>query len=78
MSKVVLISGASSGFGAMSARLLADAGHTVYATMRDVAGNNAEVVADYAAYARERKWTCVPSRWTSAARIRSTRRSLRS
>lgn len=55
MSKVVLISGASSGFGAMSARLLADAGHTVYATMHDVVGNNAEVVADCAAYARERK-----------------------
>jgi NAD(P)-dependent dehydrogenase (short-subunit alcohol dehydrogenase family) len=31
MRKVVVITGASSGFGAMSARHLADAGHTVYA-----------------------------------------------
>lgn len=53
MSKVIVISGASSGFGAMSTHLLADAGHTVYATMRDVAGKNAQVAADYAAYAHD-------------------------
>jgi NAD(P)-dependent dehydrogenase (short-subunit alcohol dehydrogenase family) len=41
MSKTILISGASSGFGALTARALADAGHTVYAGMRDVAGRNA-------------------------------------
>ena len=41
MSKTVLISGASSGFGALTARALADAGHIVYAGMRDVAGRNA-------------------------------------
>jgi NAD(P)-dependent dehydrogenase (short-subunit alcohol dehydrogenase family) len=33
----VLISGASSGFGALTARALADAGHTVYAGMRNAA-----------------------------------------
>ena len=52
MSKVILISGASSGFGALTARLLADAGHTVYAGMRDVDGRNAEAAkaaADYSA-----------------------------
>lgn len=54
MSKVIVISGASSGFGAMSARLLAEAGHTVYATMRDVGGKNAPVAAEFAGYARER------------------------
>lgn len=53
MSKVIVVSGASSGFGAMSARHLADAGHTVYATMRDIAGKNAQAVADDAAYAHE-------------------------
>jgi len=52
MSKVILISGASSGFGALTARLLADAGHTVYAGMRDADGRNAEAAkaaADYSA-----------------------------
>lgn len=41
MSQVILITGACSGFGAMSARALADAGHIVYASMRDSAGRNA-------------------------------------
>ncbi len=52
-SKTVLISGASSGFGAMSARHLADAGHVVYAGVRDVAGRNRRAVADATAYATE-------------------------
>jgi NADP-dependent 3-hydroxy acid dehydrogenase YdfG len=34
MSKVIVITGAGSGFGALSARQLADAGHTVYAGTR--------------------------------------------
>lgn len=36
----ILISGASSGFGLLTAHALADAGHTVYAGMRDIAGHN--------------------------------------
>ena len=55
MSKVIVISGASSGFGAMSARLLADAGHTVYATMRGTTGKNAAVVAEFADYSHQHK-----------------------
>jgi len=53
MSKTILISGGSSGFGALSARLLADAGHTVYAGMRDIAGRNSKAAADAAAYGKE-------------------------
>lgn len=53
MSKVVVITGAGSGFGALSARTLADRGHTVYAAMRDTGGRNADRVAEAAAYAAE-------------------------
>ncbi|MCV7444458.1 SDR family NAD(P)-dependent oxidoreductase [Mycobacterium paraense] len=38
---VVVLTGASSGFGRLSAEALALAGHTVYASMRDTAGRNA-------------------------------------
>lgn len=53
MTKTIVITGASSGFGAMSARHLADAGHTVYARIRGTTGHNARAVADAAAYAEE-------------------------
>jgi NAD(P)-dependent dehydrogenase (short-subunit alcohol dehydrogenase family) len=52
MSKTILVTGASSGFGAMTARALADAGHLVYAGIRDTAGHNQAAVADAAAYAK--------------------------
>ena len=52
---VILITGASSGFGRLSANALANAGHTVYASMRDTKGHSARVVDDVAAYARDRK-----------------------
>lgn len=51
MKQIVLITGASSGFGALAARALARAGHAVYASMRDTQGRNApqaEAVNDYA------------------------------
>jgi NAD(P)-dependent dehydrogenase (short-subunit alcohol dehydrogenase family) len=38
---VVVVTGASSGFGRLSAEALALAGHTVYASMRDTEGRNA-------------------------------------
>ncbi len=51
MNKTILITGASSGFGAMTARALADAGHTVFASMRDVEGRNRSAADDARAYA---------------------------
>jgi NAD(P)-dependent dehydrogenase (short-subunit alcohol dehydrogenase family) len=53
MSKTIVITGASSGFGALSARALAHAGHTVYAGMRDSAGRNASQVTAAKRYAAE-------------------------
>jgi NAD(P)-dependent dehydrogenase (short-subunit alcohol dehydrogenase family) len=44
MKKIIVITGASSGFGALAARALAKAGHIVYASMRDTAGRNAPQV----------------------------------
>ncbi|RFU88361.1 SDR family NAD(P)-dependent oxidoreductase [Streptomyces triticagri] len=44
MNSIVVITGASSGFGALTARTLALAGHTVYAGMRETTGRNAPAV----------------------------------
>ncbi|MGY1900970.1 SDR family oxidoreductase [Nocardia gipuzkoensis] len=51
MSKTVIITGASSGFGAMTARHLAEAGHTVYAGMRNTTTRNSGAVDDARSYA---------------------------
>src|SRR2546428_6722840 len=53
MKDVIVITGASSGFGALAARALAQAGHTVYASMRETTGRNAPQVASAQQYAAE-------------------------
>ncbi|AZD13227.1 SDR family oxidoreductase [Pseudomonas chlororaphis] len=55
MQSVILITGASSGFGALTARALADAGHIVYASMRETLGRNAPQVAEVRRYADEHR-----------------------
>ncbi len=51
--QVIVVTGASSGFGALSARTLAREGHVVYAGIRDTGGRNAKAVADITAFSRE-------------------------
>ena len=53
MSKVIVISGAGSGFGALTARALAEAGNIVYVGIRETEGRNAGRVAEAREYAAE-------------------------
>src|SRR5258708_27444787 len=53
--KVIVITGASSGFGALTARAPAKAGHTVYASMRDTSGRNARQVEEVKKFAKDNK-----------------------
>ena len=55
MSKVILLTGASSGFGALTARALAHAGHVVYASMRETTGRNAREVKEIERYAADNR-----------------------
>jgi NAD(P)-dependent dehydrogenase (short-subunit alcohol dehydrogenase family) len=50
---VILVTGASSGFGALMVRALADAKHIVYAGMRDIGGRNKKAAGAARAYAFE-------------------------
>lgn len=53
MSQVCLITGASTGFGALAARALAKTGHTIFAGMYSHDGNTKQYEADAANFAKE-------------------------
>lgn len=55
MKNIIVVTGASSGFGLMAAHFLARDGHAVYASMRETAGRNAPQVAALLKYAAENK-----------------------
>ncbi len=54
MSKNILITGCSTGFGFDAAKYLATKGHTVYATMRNSDGKNKPAADDLRTFAKEK------------------------
>ncbi|MFC0541275.1 SDR family NAD(P)-dependent oxidoreductase [Kutzneria chonburiensis] len=56
MTSVVLITGAATGIGNLTARALAAAGHTVYASMLDVAGRSREHARELEDTAKSEGW----------------------
>ena len=53
MKNVIIIAGASSGFGSLASHALARAGHTVYAGMRETTGRNAPQVEEAKRFSKE-------------------------
>src|SRR2546429_9658836 len=75
MKDVIIITGASSGFGALAARALARAGHIVYASMRETTGRNAPQVAEAQKYAAKHNVDLL--RTGGGLHSRTVRRALR-
>ncbi len=55
--KTVVVTGASSGFGALTSDELARHGHRVYAGIRDISGKNADVVEKLKVKAEKEGWS---------------------
>lgn len=55
MSKIILITGTSSGFGRIAAEALAKAEHIVYASMRATTGRNAPEVSKMEALSKQQR-----------------------
>ena len=60
MKSVILVTGAGTGIGKLSALALAEAGHVVYATMRDVEGRNRSRADELRAVSAEKEITLIP------------------
>jgi len=60
MKSVILVTGAGTGIGKLSALALAEAGHVVYATMRDVEGRNRGRADELRAVSEENGITLIP------------------
>jgi len=76
MSKVILITGTSSGFGRLSAHALLAEGHTVYATMRNVASQAADELKQAGATVLELDVTDETSIKTTVDQITAKEQSL--
>ena len=60
MQSVILVTGAGTGIGKLSAQALAEAGHIVYATMRDIEGRNRARADEVRALAAQRNIALYP------------------
>ena len=60
MKSVILVTGAGTGIGKLSAQALAEAGHIVYATMRDVEGRNRGRADELRALSAEKGIALIP------------------
>lgn len=56
MSKVILITGTSTGFGRTAAEVLAQRGYRVFATMRDISRRNASAAAELRSLSKQKGW----------------------